>query len=88
MEEPNKSVLVLLQHEASELLALFDHLRGDDAARCATAHALAGAVALATNSNMQCASLIDAARLAGIEPLRDSRRLQLLRGWSDVPHPE
>ncbi|WP_157935121.1 hypothetical protein [Xanthomonas prunicola] len=29
MEEPNKSALVLLHHEASELLALFDQLRGD-----------------------------------------------------------
>lgn len=29
MEEPNKSALVLLQHEATELLVLFDRLRGD-----------------------------------------------------------
>jgi hypothetical protein len=29
MQEPNKSALVLLQQEATELLALFDQLRGD-----------------------------------------------------------
>ncbi|MCC4611294.1 hypothetical protein LL963_04155 [Xanthomonas campestris pv. esculenti] len=31
MEEPNKSALVLLQQEATELLALFDQLRGEAA---------------------------------------------------------
>ncbi|UXA52707.1 hypothetical protein M0D45_19035 [Xanthomonas prunicola] len=40
MEEPNKSALVLLHHEASELLALFDQLRGD----APPADGLAGAV--------------------------------------------
>ncbi|MFA1261533.1 hypothetical protein AB8807_15255 [Xanthomonas campestris pv. olitorii] len=44
MEEPNKSALALLQHEASALLALFDQLRGGDAPRCATADDLAGAL--------------------------------------------
>ncbi|MCE4360597.1 hypothetical protein LYZ92_20660 [Xanthomonas hortorum pv. taraxaci] len=29
IEEPNKSALVLLQQEATELLQLFDRLRGD-----------------------------------------------------------
>ncbi|CAD0319732.1 hypothetical protein [Xanthomonas hortorum] len=29
MEEPNKSALVLLLQEATELLQLFDRLRGD-----------------------------------------------------------
>ncbi|PPT22933.1 hypothetical protein XarCFBP6771_00510 [Xanthomonas arboricola] len=29
MQEPNKSALALLQQEATELLALFDQLRGD-----------------------------------------------------------
>ncbi|MCC4600899.1 hypothetical protein JWH04_16550 [Xanthomonas melonis] len=29
MNEPNKSALVLLRREATELLALFDQLRGD-----------------------------------------------------------
>lgn len=29
MQEPNKSALLLLQQEATELLALFDQLRGD-----------------------------------------------------------
>ncbi|WP_181106219.1 hypothetical protein [Xanthomonas arboricola] len=29
MQEPNRSALVLLQQEATELLALFDRLRGD-----------------------------------------------------------
>lgn len=43
MEEPNKSALALLQHEASALLALFDQLRGDAAPR-ATADDLAGAL--------------------------------------------
>ncbi|WP_157004313.1 hypothetical protein [Xanthomonas pisi] len=43
MDEPNKSALVLLQQEATELLALFDQLRGDlpsararDGATCAS----------------------------------------------------
>ncbi|RJS03353.1 hypothetical protein XnspCFBP7698_09090 [Xanthomonas sp. CFBP 7698] len=31
VEEPNKSALVLLQQEATELLALFDQLRGEAA---------------------------------------------------------
>lgn len=31
MQEPNKSALILLQQEATELLALFDQLRGDAA---------------------------------------------------------
>ncbi|MEB1610040.1 hypothetical protein FHT08_003131 [Xanthomonas campestris] len=31
MQEPNKSALALLQQEATELLALFDQLRGDAA---------------------------------------------------------
>ncbi|WP_338334513.1 MULTISPECIES: hypothetical protein [Xanthomonas] len=44
MEEPNKSALALLQHEASALLALFDQLRGDAAPRCAAADDRAGAL--------------------------------------------
>ncbi|MBO9768559.1 hypothetical protein J7407_10600, partial [Xanthomonas phaseoli pv. dieffenbachiae] len=44
MEEPNKSALVLLQLEASALLALFDQLRGDAVPRCADAGGLADAV--------------------------------------------
>ncbi|MEA5125152.1 hypothetical protein, partial [Xanthomonas floridensis] len=35
MDEPNKSALVLLQQEATELLALFDQLRGDLPSACA-----------------------------------------------------
>ncbi|CAG2087937.1 hypothetical protein XCY_001534 [Xanthomonas euroxanthea] len=31
MQEPNKSALILLKQEATELLALFDQLRGDAA---------------------------------------------------------
>ncbi|MCL1500673.1 hypothetical protein M3O57_19130 [Xanthomonas nasturtii] len=40
MEEPNKSALVLPQQEASELLALFDQLRGEAIARDESADAL------------------------------------------------
>ncbi|CAE6745027.1 hypothetical protein SE336_07880 [Xanthomonas arboricola] len=44
MQEPNKSALVLLQQEATELLALFDQLRGD----AVPAHDAANVVATAS----------------------------------------
>ncbi len=44
MDEPNKSALVLLQQEATELLALFDQLRGDVALAHACDRPLAGSI--------------------------------------------
>ncbi|EGD11435.1 hypothetical protein [Xanthomonas vesicatoria] len=56
MDEPNKSALVLLQQEATELLALFDQLRGDlptasrrDSATCASIAATAEPTTCVTN---------------------------------------
>ncbi|WP_372390973.1 hypothetical protein ACCQ05_13960 [Xanthomonas sp. NCPPB 3582] len=55
MDEPNKSALVLLQQEATELLALFDRLRGDKPAPLAHAGQRQGA-ATATNDPPTCVS--------------------------------
>ncbi|CAD7718652.1 hypothetical protein LMG31884_28930 [Xanthomonas hydrangeae] len=48
MEEPNKSALVLLQQEATELLQLFHRLRGDALPAEASSPQIAVAPTLAT----------------------------------------
>ncbi|WP_162604258.1 hypothetical protein [Xanthomonas dyei] len=54
MDEPNKSALVLLQQEATELLALFDQLRGDVGLAHACDRPLAGSIATTSDEPTAC----------------------------------
>lgn len=79
MEEPNKSALALLQHEASALLALFDQLRGDAARGVQLPTTGQAPSFVAMSPTMPRASLTDAAR-AVCFVLRNGQRLTSASG--------